>query len=573
MFISKKPMVSVITLLVLFAFTDLKAAQRRGRDGQLKLLYWQAPSLLNPYLASGTKDVEAASLILEPLAHYDENGNMVPVLVEEIPTVKNGGIASDLKSITWKIKKGILWSDGTPLTAHDVVFTGEYCLHPDIGCSSSISFKDVQSLEAIDDYTLRITFSIFKPFPYGPFVGSDAPVLQKAQFANCLGKKAHQCTSENFSPIGTGPFKVVEFRTNDVADFVANEKYRDPHKPAFARLLLKGGGDAVSAARAVLETGEFHYSWNLQVDPEVLALMENSGKGQIVTSFGSNVEHLMINLTNDDYKLGEDHRSLYKDGNNPNPILDDPSVRRALSLAIDRQILVDIGYGSSGQPACNILTAPAIYASTANDQCLKQNIPLANKILDDAGWVLNADGVRTKKDVRLSLLYQTSTNAVRQDTQVLIKQMWEQIGVETELRNINASVFFGGDPSVPDTVGKFYADVQMYTNGSSIDPEDYMTNWMCDEIPGPENKWLKRNIPRYCNPEYDKLVMEMKGTASLNKRATLAKRMNDILIQNYIVIPLISRGSVSAHVRGLKGVRMNTWDSELWNIANWHFTD
>ena len=555
------------------ALLPVPADAQRGRDGQLNILYWQAVSTLNPYLSGGTKDIEAASMILEPLANFDEFGNLVPVLVEEIPTVENGGVSEDLTSITWKLRQDIVWSDGTPLTAHDGVFSAEYCLSPDGGCNATSSFTDVQSLEAVDDHTLRIAFSKPKPFPYGPLVGATSPLIQKSQFEACLGARSQECTEENFGPIGTGPFMVSEFRANDVVAYAANPNYRDPEVPAFATAILKGGGDAASAARAVLETGEFHYAWNLQVEPEILEQMVAAGRGTLVTSFGPSVERLMVNLTNDDSSLGDD-RSLYKGGANPHPFLSDPAVREALSVAIDRHVLTEIGYGAAGKPTCNVLPAPEIYASTANDSCLVQDIEKANRILDEAGWVRGDDGVRERDGVRLEILYQTSTNSVRQDTQALIKQMWEQIGVATELRNIDAAVFFGGDPASPFTYAKFYADIEMYTNTfNGTDPEAYMANWACSEIPGPENSWLGNNIPRYCDPEYDRLVAELAGTAPLEERAALARSMNDMLMQYRAMIPLIWRGDVSAHASDLKGVRMNSWDSELWNVADWRLSD
>ena len=562
---------SLIAAVAVTAMVSSATHAQRGRDGHLNILYWQASSTVNPYLSGGTKDIEAASLVIEPLAHYDENGNMVPVLVDEIPTVENGGVASDLRSITWKLTPGIKWSDGTALTAHDVVFSGEYCVHEEAGCNSTSYFTDVTKFEALDDHTVKVHFGVAKPFPYGPFVGSTTPIIQKAQFQDCMGARAQECTEQNFGPIGTGPFKVEEFRANDVITFSANEHYRDPDKPAFATATFKGGGDAASAARAVLETGEFDYAWNLQVEPEVLTQMAAAGKGTVVTAFGTSVERLMVNQTNDDPSLGPEKRSLYLDGTNPHPFLSDPAVRRALSLAIDRQILVDAGYGAAGQITCNVLPAPAAYASTANEECKIPDVDEANRILDEAGWARGGDGVRAKDGVRLSILYQTSTNSVRQGTQALIKQMWEQIGVETELRNIDAAVFFGGDPASPDTYMKFYADIEMYTNNfSGTDPESYMANWACAEIPGPENQWLGNNIQRSCVAEYDALVAEMSKTASLEERARLAKRMNDIIVQNHYMIPLIWRGDVSAHANTLKGVRMNSWDSELWNVADWH---
>ena len=548
-------------------------AADRGRDGELRLLYWQAPSTMMPFLSGGTKELEASSVVIEPLARYDNDGKMHAWLAEEIPTVANGGVAEDLKSITWKIKRGIKWSDGSELTSADAVFTYEYCSHPDTGCTSSNYFNDIVSVDAVDSHTVRINFSVAKPFPYAPFVGYNAPIIQKAQFDGCIGAKAQECTEQNFNPIGTGPFKVVDFKPNDVIVFEANELYREEGKPAFSSLLFKGGGDATSAARSVLETSEMHYAWNLQVEPEILAKMAEVGKGTIIAGFGTSVERLMVNFTNPDPNLGDD-RAEYLGGNNnrnPHPFLSDYAVRRALSLAIDRQILVDAGYGSAGKIGCNVLPAPAIYASDANDECKTQNVDEANRILDEAGWVRGSDGVRAKNGVRLSILYQTSTNSVRQGTQAFIKEMWKAIGVETELRNLSASVFFGGDPASPDTYQKFYADIEMYTNNfSGTDPETYMANWTCKQVSRRANTWGGGNMPRWCNPDYDALSAEMSTTADLDDRIRLAKAMNDMLMQDYAMIPLIHRGGVSAFSNVIEGPRGNEWDSELWNIADWH---
>ena len=505
----------------------------------------------------------------KPLENRRISCSTVDNLAAEIPAVANGGVAEDLTSITWTLKEGILWSDGTPFTSADVVFTGEYCMHPDFGCNALALFGGVESFEAIDDLTVKINFSGPKPFPYGPFVGATPPIIQKAQFEDCIGAVAVECTEQNFAPIGTGPFVVSEFRANDVVTYVANENYRDPNKPFFSDVIFKGGGDAASAARAVLETGEADYAWNLQVEPEILSAMAAVGKGTIETGFGTAVERLIINLTNPDPALGDD-RSLYLDGTNPHPFLSDFNVRKALSLAIDRNILVQVGYGQAGKVGCNILPAPALYVSTANDACQIQDIEGANALLEEAGWVLGADGVRAKDGVRLSILYQTSTNSVRQGTQALIKQMWASIGVETELRNISADVFFGGDVANNDNIWKFYADVEMFTNTfDGTDPEGYMAGWTCDQIPGPENQWGLNNMQRWCNPAYDALVAEMASTADLDARGALGRQMNDMLVQDYVMIPLITRGDVSAVNNTLLGVRFNVWDSEMWNIADW----
>lgn len=556
----------LVVALLLGAFSGISTAQ----DDTLTILYWQAVSTVNAYLSGGTKDLHAASLVTEPLARYDETGNLVPWLATEIPTVENGGVAEDLTSITWHLQDGVLWSDGTPLTADDVVFTWQYCVGIS-GCNSISSFDNVSNVEAVDPLTVKVTFDSPKPFPYAPFVGQTAPIIQKAQFADCLGDNAQSCTDQNFHPIGTGPYMVDEFRANDVVTYVANPNYREEGKPYFQHVIMKGGGDAESAARAVLETGEADYAWNLQIDPVILDQMQSAGLGSVAVAFSTGVERLMINQTNPDPALG-DNRSVYMaDGSNAHPFLTIPAVYKALSMAIDRKVIVDQLYGAGGRPTCDVLAGPEIYASHANDDCLVQDIDGANKLLDDAGIVdSNGDGVREANGVPLHILYQTSTNAVRQSTQALIKDWWSKIGVETELRNVDSAVFFGGDPASPDTYGKFYADIEMYTNTfDGTDPENYMTSWTCAQIAGPDNDWLGNNVPRYCNPDYDALSAQMAQTANFDDRVSLAKQMNDMLMQNGVIIPLVQRASVSAYANTLEGVRMNAWDSEEWNIADW----
>ena len=200
--------------------------------------------------------------------------------------------------------------------------------------------------------------------------------------------------------------------------------------------------------------------------------------------------------------------------------------------------------------SCNILPAPAVFASTANDE-----------IVDEAGWLRGPDGVGARDGVRLSVLFQ----------QALIQQMWEQIGVETELRDVDAGIFFGTGVESPDSYAKFYADIQMFANGfNGDDPEPFFANWMCKGIPDPENQWLGGNTPRICDGEYDEMIARMADVVSPKERADLAMQLNDVIVQNYYVIPLVWRASVSAYARTLKGVRMNPWDSELWNAADWH---
>ena len=556
--------ISLIALGALVALSQSALAQR-GASGHVNVLYWQAPSILNPYLSSGTKDVESSSVILEPLLRFNERGEMVANLAAEVPTVANGGFSADFKTITYKLRPNLKWSDGSAFTASDVLFTYEYCTGIK-GCAKANTFTPVERVVAVDPLTVRITFKAAKPYPYDVFNGATTPILQRNQFKDCLGDKAPTCTQQNFNPIGTGPFMVREFRPNDVIQLVANPNYRDPARPSFATMTIKGGGDAAAAGRAVMETGEFDYAWNLQLAPDVLGRMARGGKGKVVSSFGTLVERIEINLTDPNPRHGE----LRSTTRHPHPFLTDIRVRRALSMAIDRNILVEIGYGPAGRVTCNLVPAPIAFASD-NTDCVKQDMAGAKALLDQAGWRPGPDGVRVKDGVKLEINYLTSTNAVRQNFQALVKQWWTELGVSTNLRNVSASVFFGGDAGSPDTFQKFYADVEMYANNfDGTDPENYLAEHVCDKIPRPETQWQGTNMNRYCNPEYDRLVKELSSTAGIERRAVIAKKLNDMLTkESYVVIPLVDRGRVSSHANNLGGVKLNTWDSELWNVHEW----
>ena len=558
----------ILVLLLTMAVMSLSGVAIAQSEDTVNILFWQAASHLNPYLGNGTKEFEAAALVLEPLARYDPDGIMVPWLVDEIPTVENGGVSEDLTSITWTISDGVLWSDGTPLTAHDVKFSGDFCMNPDTGCTVLDNFANVESIEALDDSTVRINFDVAKPFPYGPFVGYLTPIIQKAQFEDCMGAGAMEC-QESFGPIGTGPYVVEDFRTNDVVTYSANPNFRVAGQPAFSRAIFKGGGDAESAARAVLETGEADYAWNLQISPAVLNAMESAGQGTVIVGFSTNVERLLLNHTNPDPALGDNRSVWMADGSNGHPFLQVDAVWMAMSMAIDRDLIAGQLYGAGGVGTCNILPGPPIYASP-NNTCA-QDVDAANAMLDEAGILdSDGDGIREYEGVALRVSYQTSTNAVRQNTQALIKQWWSDIGIETELRNIDAAVFFGGDISSPDTYSKFFTDIEMYTNGASgTDPETYMSGWRSNQITHPDNSWNGNNVVRWYNEDYDALLDAMAQTAVLEDRASLAIQMNDLVVQSGAVIPLVYRGSVSAHHNSISGVDMNAWDSELWNIAGW----
>ena len=538
------------------------------QGGELLLLQWQATTHLNPYTGTGTKDIHAASLVIEPLLEYDSNGELAPALATEVPTVANGGQSEDLTQITYTLREGVLWSDGIPFTADDVVFTWEYCTESK-GCGSS-AFDTVTSVEAVDDHTVTITFDTPTPWPYLPFVGATEPIVQREQFTECVGDGFSAC-DHNLTPIGTGPFVVTEMRVEDTVTYAMNESYRGvpDGKPFFGTVTIKGGGSAEDSARAVLATGEAHYAWNLQVPPEILKQLEAEGNGVVEVGFNTSVEGIRLNQTDPD----ADSPSDYAGGDNPNPFFfENADLARALSLAIDRDEIAAVAYGPSGEPTCNIWPVPGPALSTNNDWCLTQDIDEANRILEeDLGYVdKDGDGVRELEDgTPLEWDYVTSTNQVRQDTQALVESYWEKIGIKVNMRNEDATVFF--DSASDLGIWKFFTDIQMYTNtATGSDAQGYFQSYVTSQIPELSNDWGGSNIPRCAREDFDETWDTLAETDLDDPaRNELIIELNDKHVE-YCMIPLTNRGSVSAFSNELEGYgEVNGWDTEFWNIEDW----
>ena len=562
----RRSLTILLGLALVAVFAACGGDGERDQEEVLTILYWQAPSLPGPYLSGGFKDRDAGAITLEPLAWYGPDGDLVPALAEEIPTIENGGVSADRLSITWKLKKGLKWSDGSDMTAEDVVFTWRYCRDEATGCTAEDVFAGLSAVEALDDRTVRITFDEPRPYPYDAFVSAGSPVISAAQFADCIGAAALDCVEQNTLPLGTGPYRIVSFTPEQEAVFERNPHYRG-EKPYFDRVLLKGGGGAIAAATAVLQWGIADYAWNLQVEPELLAELEAAGHGTVVSAFADLVERIVLNQTNPDPALGDD-RSEYLDGANPHPFLAFQPIRQAMSMAIDRDRLTEL-YGFAGRPECDLIAGPAHYVSGANDSCLAQDIAGANALLDEHGVVdSDGDGVREHDGVPLRITYMTTTNTIRQATQELVRDWWREIGIETELVHHDAGAYFGSEPG-PESYRRFFADVQMYTTGGGIEPQNYLSDQRCDHIAARENNWAEGNVARACNPEYDTAFEGLLQLPIGAEREALVKRLNDILVRSYVEIPLVSRGIVSAHANTLQGVKFNAWDSELWNIAEW----
>jgi peptide/nickel transport system substrate-binding protein len=535
---------------------------RRGGGGTLKLLWWQGPVHLNPHWATGTKEQEGSRMFYEPLAGWDADGNLYPVLAAEIPTRQNGGLSADGRSVTWKLKRGVTWHDGQPFTADDVIFNWEFIKDPATSSSLISTYRDIQVVK-VDSHTVRVTFPKATPFWAEPFVGTSGMMIPKHLFAPFIGAKSREAPM-NMAPVGTGPYKFLDFKPGDMLRGTAYANYHIPNRPHFDAIEMKGGGDAVSAARAVLQTGEYDYAWNLQVEDEILKRLEASGKGRVAIVEGANIEFIMLNPT-DPWNEVDGERASAK---SKHPAFSDPAVRQAMSLLVDRKAVEDFIYGRTGVATANFLNNPPRFRSP--NMKFEFNVDKANQVLDAAGWRRGAGGIREKGGVRLKFVYQTSVNQPRQKTQAIVKDACAKAGIDLELKSVTAAVFFGGDFANPDTFQKFWCDMQMYTTTmTQPDPQVFMEQYCSWEVAQKADKWSKRNYLRWSNAEYDAAHRAAQAELDPVKRAALFIRMNDLVCGSNHIIPVVYRPRPSAAGSRLI-CHLSGWDNDLWALPHWY---
>ena len=535
---------------------------RRGGGGALKILYWQAATLLNPHFASGTTNQEGSRVYYEPLAGWAGDGTLHPILAAEIPSLENGGLAADGRSVTWKLKRGVKWHDGQPFSADDVVFNWEYARNPATATVTSGSYRDINVVK-VDDHTVRVEFQQPTPFWADAFVGSQGMMIPKHLFQAYNGANSRDAPA-NLRPVGTGAYRHVAFTPGDTIRAELNPEYHRENRPYFDTLEIKGGGDATSAARAVLQTADYDYAWNLAVEDEILKRLEAVGRGKVNIVEGGGIEFMMLNAA-DPHREVEGERAHIS---TTHPAFADPAVRQAMAYLVDRNALEQFIYGRGGPAVANFLLNPPRFRST--NMRWEFSIQKANEVLDAAGWVRGRDGIRAKGDVRLRFVFQTSVNTPRQRTQAVIKQAAQRAGIDLELKSVAASVFFSSDVANPDTYTKFYADVQMYTTTMpQADPQRFMNQYVSWEVSSKANNWQGRNIVRWRSAEYDAAFRAAEGELDPIKRAALFVRMNDLVVGSHHVIPLVGRPTVSGSLNTLKHV-LSGWDNTHWLLADWY---
>jgi peptide/nickel transport system substrate-binding protein len=454
-----------------------------------------------------------------------------------------------------------VWHDGAPFTADDVIFNWTFSIDPANVTSSRGAFEEVSRVDKLDRHTVKVVYK--KPQPFWASVFTGGGLLPRHVFEPLKGAASRDAIGM-VKPVGTGPYKLTEFKPGDVIRADINPTYHVANRPYFDRLDIKCGGDSPSSVRAVMQTGEYDFAYYVLMEEDMLKRIEQGPvKGRILTIPSSGVSFIQVNQS-DPWTEVDGERSSAR---SVNPLLGDPAVRGALAALMDRRALQEQIFGRVARVTGSFLNAPARFRSSL--PAGEPSVEAAAQALEAAGYRRGADGIRARDGRRLKLVFQAPTGGPIQKAQAVIKSACARAGIELELKSVVPSAYFSGDPANPDTFSRFSADLQIFTTLGGVDPQGLMAQLVSWEIAARANQWSGRNVSRWKSDEYDRLWRAAETELDPAARATLFVRMNDLAVQRVAVIPLLWRGIAHGVGNRLSGVEANPWDSILARLPYW----
>ena len=525
-----------------------KAAGQPTKGGQVTMAVWQEPATLNQLISSQTVVDEVAVFFGEPLLGAGPDGSYYPALAKEIPTQANGGVSADGKTITWKLKEGVKWSDGQPFTCEDVKFTWQAHVTPNVGVISTTGFSDMESVECPDPLTAVVKYKNF----YAPFLNNFYIIIPKHYAGDPAQMKDWKYNS---MPLGTGPYKVDEYQKGSYIALSRNPNYRDPNKPYLDKVIIRIVPSS-EVAKQLLRSGEIDIMWNnTEADYPELEKMQGIKISDPVQIGG---ERLFLNLT----KPGEP-----SDNKTPHPILGDQKVRQAIAYGINKQQIIDKLLFGKALPGSSELNAG--FFNCEDIKPYPYDPAKAEQLLDEAGWKKGADGIREKDGQKLRLKYQTTSgNKLREDSQVLIVEDMKKIGIDLFIENQPSALLIGSWANKsPRKWGNF--DIIMYTTNAALDPHSQMLNQHTSgSIPSEQNQG-GQNYPRWNDPETDAAVKEGGNIPDQAKRKEAYCKAAKRVVDGAPHIYLYQRRDIDSYRDRLQGWIPNAWDNNGWNAADW----
>jgi peptide/nickel transport system substrate-binding protein len=474
--------------------------------------------------------------------HFDENNEPIPVLVTEIPSEENGGISEDGRTITLRLRDDIVWSDGTPVTSEDFLFSYEMIMASTNTVQSTYPFSNIETIEAPDPQTVVLNFAE----PFAPWLATlwrsvlPAHVLRPVFEADGTLDEA----AWNLAPtVGIGPYRFAEWESGSFARFVRNENWHG-ERPNIDEIFIRFVPDDASQV-AALQTGSGDLGTFIAYSD--VPTLEAAGVNIVTIPSGYN-----------------EGVYFYMDPEQGHPALQDVLVRQAIAMAIDREALANDLLLGLTRPATTLwdempYNSPDIVAwSYDPDE--------AASLLDEAGWVdSNGDSVRDKDGVELVLTHGTTIREIRQDAQAVMQQQLAAVGIRLELFSVDPSVLFASyGEGGPAATGEY--DLFQWSDGPAYpDPDHYY--WYCSEIPSDEYP-DGSNWQALCDETLDSLFTLQTTQTNAEEREQTFYEITQYMHDNVIWLGLWQDPDVWALSDDLENVKMSG-ATPFYNITEW----
>jgi peptide/nickel transport system substrate-binding protein len=484
--------------------------------------------------------VDAA--IWAPLYYGDNTGVIQAGLASEVPSTSNGGISADGLTYTIKLRSGLKWSDGTPLTSDDVAFTFNLFKNPAFGAKSGFQGSEIASVTATDPTTVQVkltkldvTFlaiSLTDPLGFAPLPKSVYGSMDPASILK---------SDNNFWPkVTSGPFKISDRVQADHINTVRNDNYYQAGKPYL---------DGV----------------NFKIIPDQNTILTALQSGSITNTWFADVTKMNTYKTLPGYKVTLDKTSAAFEWivfNLHNPILADVNVRKALTMSADPSQIINGILNGTATTTCDDSVGSFAHEPSLIP-CYKYDTTAAGKLLDQAGWTMGSDGYRHKNGKILELGYATTANNARRSaTQQVFQSQWKQVGVKIDIQNYPAATYFG--QILPS--GKF--DLGEFEDSLGYDPDDSVL-FQSDQTAANGGS----NYGFYSNPTVDAAIKTEQGSPDINVRKQAFHTIHTQILADVPVFYLYAPRDVAVVKTTLQNYAPSpSGPSETWNIWDWYFS-
>jgi peptide/nickel transport system substrate-binding protein len=508
---------------------------------------FEEPDSLIPNLSSETFASMVMDGLYAGLVYGTPQGQLMPGLATQVPTTANGGVSADLKTVTFTLRPGLKWSDGQPLDARDVDFSWKLWANPKAAAYNTTPFAAIASAD-VSNNNLSITFHLKSPFV--SFVsqwadGGLAGPLPAHVFSN-MDPATITKSPYNLNPsVVSGPFMMSESKPGDHYTITRNPKYylASQGLPYLDKVVFRIVTDQ-NTILTDLQSGSIDSAWFLDVS-KALAYQQLSSYVTIGDGGGTGTssyswEAIWINFNNK--TLG---------GN--------PEVRQAMAMAVDQQSLIQVARRGFAGVRCQDHPSLQVPGYTANLTCPKFDLSAANALLQQKGWVMGSDGVRSKNGERLEFQYSTTAgNLWRSDDQLINQANFKKIGIKLDIQNYPASTFFGsllpaGQP------GKY--DIAEFAESGAYDPDNSILLTCAEKGSG--------NLAFYCSQQMDALQKQQLATGDPTARQKSFDGINQLEVTDYPFIVEFGAPDLAVYKKGTNnylpsavgyGSAVNIWE-------------